>query len=421
MRPRCRSEATRRSGTEYQRPTPKSLPANRTPAPQGIQRHNFASYRIGLSYGQHNLDIPSNPNAPLPSGLSIGNAANVYDIYAGYNNAGANVTANTDIEAYFGNNFFEGSQNWALGAPQDNGQGSDTWPFWGVGRHYLAEDPYNTNVVGPDGMYLLSYCQRPDGTHTQCAPGSVWGGIIHPMGAAANFRPGQLIDIYAKMPTAPDGWFPLWFFSGSGFSPGPGNASLVGSNGSPFVSMPVSGQLAELDINDNFLDVGQSETVGFFDNFGMPSVFAGASIAPIHGCVTGDGFKCQWLNNSPPSAREYTPIDCSHNFCHYQVWWEGVDNGAPEIQTTVHWYLNGFEFGRVDLTDNAPIQNGVRQGLALYINHQWCNAYEDDTNNVEVSIAATMRTTVLWPIRPTGIRVVVALSFRELRFGTPVA
>ncbi len=192
--------------------------------------------------------LPTRAAATVGDGLRVtATTTQAFSLLMGTMINGANVTTGQAIRDRFYMNYMVGNLNTAIGCPIDTGQGCGSSPFYAVARHYAPETTNNLHVMRGEGMALRAICNE---NHTNCTQGNVYGGMVR---VPYEFRPGMIIKVRYRSPTAPHAWAPIWLFSGSQTSPGPGGNPYQGyGTQQSLVQLPQYGAAFEVDMNDNY-------------------------------------------------------------------------------------------------------------------------------------------------------------------------
>ena len=261
---------------------------------------------------QNFLTTPNFPLAqPLPTrtGAIVGNGLAVtpgtsqaFSLLMGTPVSGANITTGQQIRDVFFMNYLTGNLFTTIGCPIDTGQSCGNSPFYAVARHYAPGDRNDLHQLRLGGLALRAICSN---NHTNCTPGNVYGGMIR---IPYEFRPGMIIKVAYKSPSAPHSWAPIWLFSGSQISPGPGGNPYQGyGTQQSLVQLPQWGGSFEIDMNDNYpvWNVNPIITAGYQLDFGIPA-----------------NYGVQWTKAAPH-------IVYSANTAGYQAW----QSASPVFET----------------------------------------------------------------------------------------
>ena len=166
--------------------------------------------------GTTTLPLPVNVDATPGDGLQLASpSSNLFSLVLGSAQTGANVTTGQEVRDTFFMNYISGNLSETLGSPMDTGQSGNS-TFAAVARHYALGDVNDVHVMGTDGLHLRAICSQ---NHTDCSPGNVYAGMIR---VPAQIRPGMTVKVRYKSPAGQFSWAPIWMFSGSEYSPGPG-------------------------------------------------------------------------------------------------------------------------------------------------------------------------------------------------------
>jgi hypothetical protein len=213
--------------------------------------------------------LPTRTEAVVGNGLATtAGTTQAFSLLMGTQVANANITTGQQVRDTFFMNYMTGNLFTAIGCPIDTGQGCGNSPFYAVARHYEPGDPNDLHQMRPLGLALRAICAN---NHTNCTPGNIYGGMIR---IPYEFRPGMIIKVRYKSPTAPHSWAPIWLFSGSQISPGPGGNPYQGfGTQQSLVQLPQWGGSFEIDMNDNYpvWNVNPLITAGYQLDFGLPA------------------------------------------------------------------------------------------------------------------------------------------------------
>ncbi len=246
-------------------------------------------------------------------------ATNAFSLRMGWGVAGANMTTGQSIRDTFFMTYLAGDLFSAVGEPMDTGQSGQA-PFYAVARHYNVGDPNDLHQMRRNGMALRAICSN---NHTDCSQGHVYGGMVR---LPFEIRPGMTIKVRYRSPTGPYSWAPIWLFSGSQISPGPGGNPWNNYGGDfSLVRSPVGGQTFEIDANDNYPRWNDSVSVptGHQLDFLTPDIYGVAWNTPPHqtyGAATG-GFS-YYPDAGPPL--EAVPNNLSVGFHDLVLSWDAA-------------------------------------------------------------------------------------------------
>jgi hypothetical protein len=129
-----------------------------------------------------------------------------------------------------------------------------------------------------------------------------------------------------KSPAGMHSWAPIWMFSGSEYSPGPGGNPYQGFATNSSLAQLSTGTSFEIDLNDNYprWDNTPSVPVGQQLDYGTPNIYGVKwNIAP-HPVYWAGGNGYSYHTESAP-AFEQLPIDWSAGFHDLVLSWE-TDN-----------------------------------------------------------------------------------------------
>ncbi len=273
--------------------------------------------------------------APLPvrtdalpgNGLTLtAGATNAFSLLMGTETPGANLTTGQSIRDTFFMSYLAGDLFSAVGAPMDTGQSGQA-PFYAVARHYNVGDPNDLHVMMPHSMQLRAICSN---NHTNCSQGNVYGAMVR---VPYEIRPGMTIKVRYRSPTGPYSWCPIWLFSGSQISPGPGGNPWNGF-GSPssLVQEAVSNHSFEIDANDNYprWNDNPSVPVGQQVDFLTPDIYGVQWNTPPHQIYGANQAGFAFYPDAGP-ALNVTPQNLSSGFHDLVLSWDGAANTIYEF------------------------------------------------------------------------------------------
>ncbi len=230
---------------------------------------------------------------------------------------GANITTGQAVRNTFYMNYMVGNLFTAIGCPIDTGQACGNSPFYAVARHYAVGDRNDLHPIRANGLALRAICSEG---HTNCTPGHIYGAMIR---VPFEFRPGMIIKVAYRSPTAPHSWAPIWLFSGSQSTPGPGGNPYQGFGTlQTLVQLPQWASCFEIDMNDNYpiWNLNAAITTGYQVDFGTPNNYGVQwNVAPhlVYDANTA-GFT-NWQNSEP--TLETLPKPASSGFHNLVLSW----------------------------------------------------------------------------------------------------
>jgi hypothetical protein len=275
-------------------------------------------------------DFLTTPNFPLSEPLPtraaavVGNGLRVtagtteaFSLLMGTMVDGANVTTGQAVRDRFYMNYMTGNLNTAIGCPIDTGQGCGSSPFYAVARHYPVGDPNDLHEIRPHGVALRAICST---RHTNCTQGNIYGGMIR---VPYEFRPGMIIKVRYRSPAAPHSWAPVWLFSGSQTSPGPGGNPYQGyGTQQTLLQLPQYGAAFEVDMNDNYpvWNFNSSITTGYQVVFNTPANYGVQFYQAPHVVYSADTSGYHFWQNAEP-AFESLPTPDTGGFHNLVLSW----------------------------------------------------------------------------------------------------
>ena len=275
------------------------------------------------------------PNWPLTQALPVIAAAepgdklalaagstNAFSLVMGCAQPGANLTTSQQIRDVFFMNYITGNLNNTFGSPVDTGQGNNN-TFAAVARHYAVGDPNDLHVMESDGMHLRAICSRD---HTDCSPGNVWGAMVR---LPFEWRPGTTLKVRYRSAPGAHQWNPIWLFTGSQASPGPG--------GNPYHGFGTDGSLLrysntsfEIDWNDNYSRVSQGVPTGSQLDYGTPDIYGTAWTTAPHSVYWSNASGYVYHANAGPDF-EQTPFDWASSFHDLVGNWRGDGSNLIDV------------------------------------------------------------------------------------------
>jgi len=298
-------------------------------------------------------------------------SSNVLNMVFGSAQANANITDEATLRKYVYMNYLEGDLSGTIGSPMDTGQnGNGT--FAAVGRHYPLGDPNSTTPVFSDGLHMKAFCTV---NHTNCAPGSVFGGLIRLTPA---IRAGMTVKFRYKMATGYHSWTSKWFFTGEQRTPGPG--------GNPWQSNlydeGVSGNNFEIDACDcyNRHDDNNNAGEGNVLDYGTPNIYGVAwptGNSPRYTYLANDGSFAVAHPNAGPPFIAFPNLNWAHSFHDLVMNWRNDGTNLIDM------YVDGREVMQsyFDYADTVmKNQFGQPLGLNLIVQNQAIPAFSDGTN-----------------------------------------
>jgi hypothetical protein len=254
-------------------------------------------------------------------------------------------------------NYIEGNLNDTVGSPMDTGQPNNS-TFAAVARHYEVGDPNDVHVLAADGVHLRAICSQ---NHTDCSPGHVYAGMIR---VPAEIRPGMTIKVRYKSPAGPHSWAPIWMFSGSEYSPGPGGNPYLGfGTDSSLVRLGSAGDSFEIDLNDNYPRWTNNPSVptGEQLDYGIADIYGVKWNTPPHPLYWASGNGYNYQTASVP-AFEQLPINWSSDFHDLVLSWQS-DNLLYEFVDGKLVAASYMEYPASTYVDQ--LAGGVKKTLAM--------------------------------------------------------
>ncbi len=295
-------------------------------SPATAQTDSTADFIQGANFPL-TTPLPANQAATVGNGLGLSaGATNAVWMRFGSNLPNANMTTGQSIRNVFYMNYLAGDLYSSVGEPQDTGQSGQA-PFAAVARHYPVGDPNDLHQMRTNGMALRAICSS---NHTNCSEGNVYGGMVR---LPFEIRPGMTVKVRYQSPTGPYSWCPIWLFSGSQISPGPGGNPWNGYGSSySLVQEPVYQHMFEIDANDNYPRWNDSPSVpvGKQIDFLTPDIYGVSWTTPpyqIYGAATG-GFA--YYPDAGP-ALNVVPQSLSTGFHSLVLSWDGTTNTIYEF------------------------------------------------------------------------------------------
>ena len=279
------------------------------------------------------------PNFPLASPLPVvagavprddlrlaPGSANAFRLLMGAGVRGANMVTGQSIRNMFFMNYLTGNLTETIGSPMDTGQ-SGTSPFAAVARHYAVGDPNDLHQMRASGMALRAICSAD---HTDCAPGKVYGGMVR---VPFEIRPGMTVEVRYQSPAGKHSWAPIWMFSGSQTSPGPGGNPYAGyGTAASLTQMPAWQHEFEIDLNDNFPRWNDSPSIptGRQFDYGTPNNYGVSWKVAPHWTFGADVEGYTYVPNGGPAFVEL-PVKWSSGFHDLVMSWDGAANTIYEF------------------------------------------------------------------------------------------
>jgi hypothetical protein len=272
--------------------------------------------------------LPTIPTAVPGNGLALATGSTqAFSLRMGKNVVGANLTTPQSIRDTFYMNYLVGNVWAGTGCPQDTGQGCGNSPFYAVARHYEIGDPNDIHVMRNNGLALRAICSAG---HTNCTSGNIYGAMIR---VPYEFRPGMTIKVRYKSPSAPHSWAPIWLFSGSEISPGPGGNPWTNfGTSTSLIQEPVGGQEFEIDMNDNYprWNVDPAIVAGYQIDFGTPDIYGVQWNTAPHEIWDANRNGFVFYPNAGPFF-ERVPNRLSEDFHNLVMSWNGANNTIYEF------------------------------------------------------------------------------------------
>jgi hypothetical protein len=314
-----------------------------------------------------NRALPVDPAAVPGDGLALAaGSTNAFSLVMGVNVPGANMTTGQSIRDTFYFNYLVGNLAETIGCPQDTGQGCNSSPFAAVARHYAVGDPNDLHVMGNNGIQLRAICSA---NHTDCSPGHVYGAMIRLPFA---ILPNMTVRVRYKTPKGRYSWAPIWLFSGSEISPGPGGNPWQGfGTDMSLVQEPVSKHDFEIDMNDNYPRWTNTPSVapGHQLDFGTPNNYGVAwTKSPywVYGASTA-GYN---FYPAADPAFEALPMDWSLDYHDLVLSWNGTANRLYEFVDGVLVTDTYMEYGQAPTYTDGFTNTVKTQGMSLMIGNQ---------------------------------------------------
>ena len=271
--------------------------------------------------------LPVRADAVPGHGLSLTHgSSNAFSLLMGTETPGANLTTGQSLRNTFYMNYLSGDLYSAIGAPMDTGQSGQA-PFYAVARHYNVGDPNDLHLMMPHSMELRAICSN---NHTNCSQGNVYGAMVR---VPAEIRPGMTIKVRYSSPRGPYSWCPIWLFSGSQTSPGPGGNPWNGFGSAySLVQEPVGGHAFEIDANDNYprWNDNPSVPVGHQVDFLTPNIYGVQWKTPPYQIYGANQAGYAFYPNAGP-ALNVTPQNLSTGFHDLVLSWDGAANTIYEF------------------------------------------------------------------------------------------
>jgi hypothetical protein len=272
-------------------------------------------------FGTPTRALSANPKTRPGDGLHLEpSTANLFSLVMGSAIPSANVRSGETVREFFYMNYLVGDPSQSLGSPMDTGQNGNK-VFAAVARRYPVGDPNDLHLLKEDGLHLRAICSM---NHTDCAPGHVYAGMIR---VPAEIRPGMTIKVRYKSPAGPFSWAPIWMFTGSEKSPGPGGDPHQGTGTSmSLIQLGVSRRYFEIDLNDNFPRWYNSRAVitGKQFDYGTPHGYGAVWKTQPHPLYWAEGGGFNYHPESKPPFEEL-PFNWSAGFHDLVLSWQ-TDN-----------------------------------------------------------------------------------------------
>ncbi len=304
--------------------------------------------------------LPVRSNATLGNGLKLTpGSTNAFSLLMGTQTPGANLTTGQSIRDTFFMNYLAGDLYSAVGEPMDTGQSGQA-PFYAVARHYNVGDPNDLHLMMPHSMQLRAICSN---NHTNCSQGNVYGAMVR---VPYEIRPGMTIKVRYRSPTGPYSWCPIWLFSGSQISPGPGGNPWNGfGTQDSLVQEAVANHSFEIDANDNYprWNDNPSVPVGQQVDFLTPNIYGVQWNTPPYQIYGANQAGYAFYPNAGP-ALNVTPQNLTEGFHDLVLSWDGNAN-------TIYEFIDGklivssyMEYAQAPTYTDA---NGNTQVQAMHI------------------------------------------------------
>ncbi len=279
------------------------------------------TFLIGQNFPQ-TAPLPVRSSAAPGNGLALtAGSSNAFSLLMGTETPGANLTTGQSIRDTFFMNYLAGNLYSAIGAPMDTGQSGQA-PFYAVARHYNVGDPNDLHIMNHYSMELRAICSN---NHTNCSQGNVYGAMVR---VPYEIRPGMTIKVRYKSPTGSYSWCPIWLFSGSQISPGPGGNPWNGFGGDySLVQEPVGSHSFEIDANDNYprWNDNPSVPVGQQLDFLTPNIYGVQWNTPPYQIYGANQAGFAFYPNAGP-ALNVTPQNLTTGFHNLVLSWDGNAN-----------------------------------------------------------------------------------------------
>ncbi len=340
------------------------------------------TFLIGQNYPQ-TAPLPVIATALPGNNLALAaGATNAFSLRLGTAVPGANMTTGQSIRDNFYLNYISGDLYSAIGAPMDTGQSPGNSPFYAVARHYNVGDPNDIHVMRPGGMALKAICSA---NHTDCSQGHVYGAMVR---VPFEIRPGMTIKVRYKSPSGPYSWCPIWLFSGSEVSPGPGGNPWNGfGTDYSLLQEPVPNHMFEIDANDNYprwndnIPVATGQQLDFL----TPDIYGVQwNTAPyqIYGATTG-GFA--YYPDAGPASQS-VPQNWSTGFHNLVLSWDGDANTIYEFVDGKLVLASYMEYAQAPTYTDGLNGGGTKvQAMHLIIGNQaipaWLAGASSTTEN----------------------------------------
>ena len=256
-------------------------------------------------------------------------STNAFSLLMGTRTPGANITNGQAVRDTFFMNYLVGNLEAAIGWPMDTGQGPNP-PFETVARHYTVGDPNDLHIIRNWGMALRAICSN---NHTNCTMGNIYGAMVR---VPFEIRPGMTVKVRYRSPKGPHAWTPIWLFSGSQTSPGPGGNPYANFNTpNTLVQEPVSGHCFEIDMNDDYprWEANPAVPTGYTLDYLTPDKYGVQWNTPPHWIYAANTGGYTFQPNGGPQF-EQLPTNTTVGFHDLVMSWDGTSN-------TIYMFMDG--------------------------------------------------------------------------------
>jgi hypothetical protein len=318
-------------------------------SPGGDETATYCKQPNFPSYGTPIQPLPANQRVMPGDHLKLAKGStNLFSLVMGSEQHDTNLRTAQSVRDMFYMNYIVGDLTQTLGSPMDTGQSGNN-VFAAVARHYEIGDANDLHVIEGDGLHLRAMCSQ---NHTDCSPGHVYAGMIR---VPAEIRPGMTVKVRYRSPAGPYSWAPIWMFSGSEKSPGPGGNPYQGY-GTPMSLVQLPGQAFEIDLNDNYPRWYNSLSVptGAQFDYGTPNIYGAPWKTPPYPLYWANGNGYVYHPEGDPPFEEL-PLNWSANFHDLVLSWqtdsqlfEFVDGklvAASYMEYPASTYEDGFDGG----------------------------------------------------------------------------